>query len=70
MAVATAPIVPPNSAELVDRRLAVENAIGTLRIESIELDEIPSRILSQYAQGEISLEEMSRLIHEYTAAIV
>jgi hypothetical protein len=58
------------SAELEDRRLAVENAIGTLRIEGMELDAIPQSILEQYANGQIPLDEMSRLIHEYTASIV
>jgi hypothetical protein len=70
MAVGIAPVITPKSAELDHRRLAVESAIGTLRIENLELDAIPNRILEQYAQGEISLDEMSRLIHEYTAAII
>ncbi|MGA3080154.1 MAG: antitoxin VbhA family protein [Terracidiphilus sp.] len=70
MAVGTAPVITLSPAELDERRLAVENAIGTLRIEGMELDAIPNRILEQYAQGEIPLEEMSRLIHEYTATIV
>jgi hypothetical protein len=59
----------PNPVELEDRRLAVESASGSLRIENLELDEIPNRIPERYAQGKISLEEMSRQIHEYTAAI-
>ena len=70
MAVGISPVITPSSAELDDRRLAVENAIGTLRIENLELETIPNRILRQYARGEISLDEMSRQIHEYTAAII
>jgi hypothetical protein len=70
MAATTASVVTLTPAELDDRRLAVENAIGTLRIEGLELDAVPNRILNQYAQGEIPLDEMSRLIHEYTAAIL
>jgi hypothetical protein len=70
MAVETISAKPLDPAKLEDRRLAVENAIGTLRIEGMELDAIPHRILDQYAQGEIPLDEMSRLIHEYTAAII
>jgi hypothetical protein len=70
MAVETTPVIPLTPSEADDRRLAVENAIGTLRIENLELDTIPHRILERYAQGEIPLDEMSRLIHEYTAAIV
>jgi hypothetical protein len=70
MAVETTSVKLLASAELEDRRLAVENAIGTLRIEGMELDAIPQSILEQYANGQIPLDEMSRLIHEYTASIV
>jgi hypothetical protein len=70
MAVANALVVPVAPAELVDRRLAVESAIGSLRIENLEPDGIPSRILEQFAKGEISMDEMSRLIHAYTATLV
>jgi hypothetical protein len=70
MAAATAPVVPLTPADLDDRRLAVENAIGSLRIEGMELDPIPHRIVDRYALGEIPLDEMSRLIHEYTATIL
>jgi Antitoxin VbhA len=69
MAIATTPVIPLTPLEADDRRLAVENAIGTLRIENLELDMTTHRILDRYAQGEIPLDEMSRLIHEYTAAI-
>jgi hypothetical protein len=69
MAATAAPVVTLTPAELDDRRLAVENTIGTLRIENLEPDEATRRILYRYAQGEISLEEMSRLIHEYSATI-
>jgi hypothetical protein len=69
MSATAAPVVRLTPAELDDRRLAVENAIGTLRIENLELESIPRRILERYALGEISLDEMSRLIHEYTATI-
>ena len=69
MAAVTTSVIPLTPAELDYRRLAVENAIGTLRIEGMELDSIPHRILEQYAQGEIPLDEMSRLIHVYTATI-
>jgi hypothetical protein len=70
MAAANALMVPLAPAALDDRRLAVESAIGSLRIEALELDAVPNRILEQYAQGEIPLDEMSRLVHEYTATIV
>jgi biotin operon repressor len=70
MAAATAPVITLTPAELDDRRLAIENAIGTLRIEGMEIDAIPHRIFEQYAQGAISLDEMSLQIHNYTATIV
>ena len=70
MAGAPTSVIPLTPAELDNRRLAVENAIGTLRIEGLELDPTPNRFLQQYAKGEIPLDEMSRLIHEYTAGIV
>jgi hypothetical protein len=70
MAVETAPARVLTPTELDDRRLAVENAIGTLRIENMVLDAIPNRVLEQYAAGEISMDEMSRRIHEYTATII
>lgn len=70
MAAATAPVLTLTPAELDDRRLAVESAIGSLHIESMELDAIPYTIFEQYAQGEISLDEMSSQIHEFTTAII
>jgi hypothetical protein len=70
MAAKTAPVIPLTPVELDDRRLAVEGAIGTLRIEALELDAVPRGILDRYAQGEIPLDELSRLIHAYTAEIV
>jgi hypothetical protein len=70
MAVETASVTSLTPAERDDRRLAVENAVGSLRIEAMELEAVPSRILERYAQGEIPLDEMSRLIHEYTSTIL
>ena len=70
MNTASAPAAALTPAELDERRLAVEGAIGSLRIESLEPDVIPNSILDRYAQGEIPLDEMSRLIHEYSARIV
>jgi hypothetical protein len=70
VAATPAPVIPLTPGELDDRRLAVENTIGTLRIENMELDATPHRILEKYAKVEIPLDEMSRLIHEYSAVIV
>jgi hypothetical protein len=70
MTPATASVTSLSPAELDERRLAVESAVGSLRIEGMELEAVPSRILERYALGEILLDEMTRLIHEYTATIL
>jgi hypothetical protein len=68
MTPATAPATTPTPAELDVRRLAVENAIGTMRIEDLEPDETTKGILYRYAKGEIDLSETNRLLDEYTRA--
>lgn len=70
MAASTAPVSPLTPAELDDRRLAVENAIGTMRIEDLEPDEATQQILFRYANGEIELSETNRLLDEYSRTIV
>jgi hypothetical protein len=70
MAAATAPVITLTPAELDDRRLAVENAIGTMRIEDLEPDETTKQILYRYANGEIELPEANRLLDEYSRTIV
>jgi hypothetical protein len=67
MAVEIAPATTLTPAALDDRRLAVESTIGTRRIENMEPDETTMQILNRYAQGQIDLEEASRLIHQYSA---
>jgi len=52
------------------RRLAVENALGSLRIEEMELDAEERQIFERYARGEISLDEMDRLVEQLTATIL
>jgi hypothetical protein len=56
--------------ELDERRLAVENAIGSLRIEKLELDAEERQIFDRFAQGEISLDEMDSLVEQMTATIL
>lgn len=70
MAVGTAPVLPLTAAELDDRRLAVENSIGTMRIEDLEPDEATQQILFRYANGEIDLSEANLLLDEYSRTIV
>jgi hypothetical protein len=69
MAVATAPIITLTPAEIDERRLAVENAIGTMRIEDLEPDEITQQILARYANGEIELSETNHLLDECSRTI-
>jgi hypothetical protein len=69
MGVTAASVVRLTPAELDDRRVAVESAIGTMRIEDLEPDEITKQILSRYATGEIELVEMNRLLDEYSRTI-
>ena len=70
MAVEIAPVLPLNPAELEDRRLVAEITIGTMRIEGLEPDETTKLILYRYKKGRISLDEMSRLLHDYSATML
>jgi len=56
----------PGPEEMDERRLAVENAIGSLRIEKLELDPQERQIFDRFAQGEISLDEMDSLVEQMT----
>jgi hypothetical protein len=66
----TAPDIKLTRDELDDRRLAVENTVGTMRIEGMEPDETIMQILNSYQQGKIPIEEASRLMHEYSTTIL
>jgi hypothetical protein len=57
-------------AKLRERRLAVESALGSMRIEGMEPEQEAREILERYANGEISLPEMRSAIRAYTATIV
>jgi hypothetical protein len=70
MAVATSPVATLSEIELDSRRLAVENAIGSLRIENMILEDEPRHSLERYAHGEITLDELKREVSAYTATIV
>jgi hypothetical protein len=70
MAASIVPVVPLTPAELDDRRLAVENTIGTMRIEDMEPDETTKQILSRYASGEIDLPETNRLLDEDSSTVL
>jgi hypothetical protein len=70
MAAATAPVITLTPMELDDRRLAVESAIGTMRIEDLEPDETTKRILDRYADGEIELPETNRLLDALSNSII
>ena len=56
------------AAELENRRLALESALGSLRIEGMELEPEGREILDRFARGEISLPEMRKchpLLHRH-----
>lgn len=72
MAKATLPVANVAEIELDNRRLAVESALGSLRIEGMELELEPEgrEILERFAKGEMSLPEMRSATRAYTATIV
>jgi hypothetical protein len=70
MAGATVPVASVNEIEFENRRLAVESALGSLRIEGMELEPEGREILERFANGEMSLLEMRSAIRAYTATIV
>jgi hypothetical protein len=57
-------------ADLADRRYALESALGSLRIEGMELEPEGREILERYAKGEMSLPEMRSAMRAYAATIV
>jgi hypothetical protein len=59
-----------SAAELNERRLQVENTVGTMRIEDMEPDETTMQILTRYAKGEIDFPEANRLMLEDNRTIV
>ena len=58
------------SAELTERRRALDSALGSLRIEGMELEPEGREILERFANGDMSLAEMRNAIRAYTATIV
>lgn len=70
MAAAPAPVITLTQAELDERRLAVENTIGTMRIEGLDPDEATLQILNRYASGEIEFSETKRLLREYSRTLL
>jgi len=60
------PVISLTPAEMDVRCLAVENTIGTMRIENLEPDETTVQILSRYAKGEVELAETNRLLDEHS----
>ena len=70
MAAASAPVITLTPAELDDRRLAVENTIGTMRIEGLDPDEATMQILNRYASGEIEFSETKRLLRDHSRTIL
>jgi uncharacterized protein YbjT (DUF2867 family) len=57
-------------AELRDRRRAVDSALGSLRIEGMELEPEPREVLERFARGEIDHAEMRAEIDSLVKTIV
>jgi hypothetical protein len=53
---------------LDQRRFAVDNALGSLSIEKMDLEPTERQVFERYARGEISLDEMDRLAERMAAA--
>jgi hypothetical protein len=68
LASATQNITKLTAEEAANRRLAVEGAIGSLRIEGIEPDGRELEIANQFAQGEIDLATMHAQMDAYIEA--
>jgi len=70
MAAVTASVVPLTPVERDGRSLAVDNVVGTLRIENMEPDETTMQILKRYREGEIDLADANRLFDEYSRTVL
>jgi hypothetical protein len=70
MASASTSAIPLSPAELEDRLLAVENTIGTLRIEGMDPDGTTLKILARYSGGQIEFSETKRLLREYSRTLL
>jgi hypothetical protein len=68
MASATQDVTKLTAEETASRRLAVEGAIGSLRIEGMEPDAQELDIVSQFARGEIDLATMHAQMVAYIEA--
>ena len=68
MASATQNITKLKADEAEVRRLAVEGAIGSLRIEGMEPDARELEIVNQFARGEIDLATMHAQMDAYIEA--
>ena len=65
MASATQNVTKLTADEAATRRLAVEGAIGSLRIEGMDPDARELEIVNQFACGEIDLATMNALMDAY-----
>jgi hypothetical protein len=68
MATATQPVLTLSSAEADERRRAVQSALGSLRIEGMELEPDEREILERHARGEIDLAAMHAEMDAYIEA--
>jgi hypothetical protein len=55
-------IAAPASGAIDERRRHVDNALGSLRIEGLEIDARTRAIADRYIAGDISIDEMTQTI--------
>jgi hypothetical protein len=65
MATVASPQTLLTPAEMERRRYAVESALGSLRIEGIELEGDARDAVEAFASGQIDLDDMSMRIRSY-----
>jgi len=65
MSAATQPVLALTPEEAAERRRAVQSAIGSLRIEGMELEPEEREILERHARGEIDLATMHAQMDAY-----
>ena len=68
MASATQPVCVLTPEEAAQRRRAVQSALGSLRIEGMELEPDEREILERHARGEIDLAAMHAEMDAYIEA--
>ena len=59
-----------STAEKHERRAAVEDVIGTHRVEGIRVDATVEKLMRQFADGDITLDQFSAAVDEYANSLL